>query len=178
MIATKELAKFTAAQVRRMSGADFFHAQSIEALAEIERVLIQHADSEQHMERIVTLWINLTRKMLHPSDVPGLARETRKVAALPEGCSKCNGAVWVQVEIVLNGEIVTAMGRCSCPRGLILRDSDSERRKQGYKPDPLAYLTSTEPVEEFIEEKPAPLVAKDPEIREEIAAVVKRKTLQ
>lgn len=94
MNSNKHTSEFCAEQVMRLEGQDFFQQLGKIAMSELIRSVIYHADSEAHIEEMVTAWINSTRQMLHPSQVAELAQRTTKRKPTPLGCAHCEGTGW------------------------------------------------------------------------------------
>jgi hypothetical protein len=116
---TGELAQWCADQCRQLEGQDFF-GNSKAGIGLLIKTLIRHAENRAHIERMIITWIESTRQMLHPSDVPGLAQRTNEREKLPEGCEACEGTDYIIVRI--NGQ--DGVSRCICARGRRLAELD------------------------------------------------------
>lgn len=140
-------------QVERLSGSDFFPANTA-ALSEVINTLIEYADDAPHIDRMVTMWIRRTRKMLHPSDVPLLAKKTalqKPKPPIPPGCDICAGADWI---FTLDHRGQEVMARCACPRGRYLIRRDRERISQPEQP---AYVAPEVPQDYYVPATPKTL---------------------
>jgi hypothetical protein len=115
--------KFCLSKLRLLQGQDFFKKDEI-IVGYLARRIQTFAESEAHVGRMLDVWMDRTRAMLHPSDVASLAHETSQSAALPAGCQACVGADFVIVEC----DGATAARRCDCPRGRRLAALDSARK--------------------------------------------------
>jgi hypothetical protein len=116
---TTELAEWVTDQCRQLEGQDFF-INSKSGIGLLIKTLIRHAENRAHIERMITTWIESTRQMLHPSDIPGLAQRTNEREKLPEGCEACEGTDYIVVRI--NGQ--DGVSRCACARGRRLAELD------------------------------------------------------
>ncbi len=119
-----ELAQWCADQCRQLEGQDFF-ANAKAGIGLLIKTLIRHADNRAHIERMITTWIESTRQMLHPSDVPGLAQRTNEREKLPAACAICDGYDYILVTV--NGNEGAA--RCQCARGRRLAELDKITRE-------------------------------------------------
>lgn len=119
MTNAKELAEWCAEQCQQLEGQDFF-VNAKAGIGLLIKTLIRHAENRAHIERMITTWIESTRQMLHPSDVPGLALRTSGREKLPEACEVCDGHDYILV--VVNGNEGAA--RCQCARGRRLAELD------------------------------------------------------
>jgi len=115
-----------AKHMRLLAGQDYYKAD--EALLDLlNQALIRHADDTAHILRMVTMWVDRTRQMLHPSDIARLASETSDRVSLPAGCNVCRGENFIFC--LVNGQ--ECMKRCDCDRGRRLAEIDRRRRAMG-----------------------------------------------
>lgn len=127
----RENLAIAARQVMLLSGQNYFRNEK-ELIDLLVKALVRHADDTGHLTRMVETWIERTRLALHPADVAGLAAETSRRLALPEGCPVCRRWDPVQktcvVESHIRNETKGGVERCSCERGQKLRELDAERK--------------------------------------------------
>jgi hypothetical protein len=114
-----ELAEWVTDQCRQLEGQDFF-VNAKAGIGLLIKTLIRHAENRAHIERMITTWIESTRQMLHPSDIPGLAQRTNEREKLPEACEDCEVIDYIIVRV--NGQ--DGVSRCSCARGQRLAELD------------------------------------------------------
>ena len=153
MTSNKKISAFCAEQVLRLGGQDFFTANEI-VLAELIRTLIHYAESESHIERMVTVWIDGTRQMLHPSQVAALADQTTIRPKLA-GCSQCGGTGWKHTtrvvtraydEMTVETYTEECVARCDCEKGRKLAAIDNAKPVQTNLGDVLAAYSKRETV--------------------------------
>ena len=111
-----------ALKIMRILGfQDYFQTYDETQIDYLMHAILKHAKDEEHIQRIVDTWVLRTRKMMHPSDVPGLARETATEQKLPKPCPQCVTTDWV---LVIAGD-KEGVERCSCERGRQLAKIDA-----------------------------------------------------
>ena len=129
MQTSKEVKKNTAQKAGILVHQDFFVSDS-NLYDLLVRTIIKHADDEDHIDRMVETWIQNTRKTLHPSDVPLLAKATshKKTVTLPDGCNYCQGLPHVSVD---RPDGASGADRCPyCKRGEMLKAMDEENARK------------------------------------------------
>lgn len=149
---SNEVNILAAKEFRKLSGQDFFIADA-EAMDNLVDTLIEYAEDEEHIKRMVRTWVRRTRKMLHPSDIAALAHETSNAKGYPAPCSACAGVDWIFTD--------KGMKRCSCPRGRKLaaaeaRKPPDEMRNYFASVGNLATPTTSEPQAEPREQEEQP----------------------
>ena len=125
MTQNKKALNFAAEQVLRLGGQDFFPVNDL-VLDNLVKSLVHYAESEAHIELMISTWIGETRQMLHPSQVAELAQRTGTQRPIAIGCAKCGGTGWLLttrvVTRVYDDQTVETFNedcvkRCTCERG-------------------------------------------------------------
>jgi hypothetical protein len=130
MLTTKQnIAYATAVAIKKLHNQDFFDADNDELIDMISGALVRNADDFEHITRMLNLWVEETRKMLHPADVRTLAVKTTNKLNLPAGCDVCRigkKGSGEYLAYVVKGE-ETGAERCECARGQRLKEIDAAR---------------------------------------------------
>lgn len=118
--------KHCLAQLNRLSCQSYYARFAAEEsfLQLLAETLIEEAESQHHIARMVDVWLKRTKDMLHPSNIADLANDTaqHEKGALPGGCEECRGLPYVIVE--------GGARRCTCPRGKGLARRERERKEK------------------------------------------------
>jgi hypothetical protein len=125
----KNLAYASELAIKKLQNQDYFAADNDELIDMISASLVRHSDDADHITRMLDLWVEQTRKMLHPADVRTLAIKTTNRVSLPAGCDGCRigdkGSGEYMAYVVKSEE--RGAERCGCARGQRLKELDKAR---------------------------------------------------